>query len=110
MAGRIDLNSVIAMMNQAERDAASASALGQLDFSDEASGEDSKKLPSIVDPKAGKQKFDDAIKPVEKVKPVTLTSNMMMVDPVAQAIEMQSLDSKQQNYLMQAFKLANGRA
>ena len=103
MPGTIDLNSVIAMMNQAAENSQRGAAI-------KAKPHNTTPLLERITAGKGKKAFEDATaqpKPVQSGQP--LSSNMLMVDPVAQAIAVNDLDANQQNYLMQAFTIANGR-
>ena len=93
MPGTIDLNSVIAMMNQAAADTKENAAIGEL------KSYNNLELVKSKFKSKGKEAFDEATKPAANAKPV---------DPQQQVGLIQSLDSNQQNYLMQAFSIVNG--
>lgn len=102
MPGSIDLNSVIAMMNQAAERSQSYRGIKQKPVPDTP-------LAEIEKTEKGKKAFEDAKKAPEPVKVGTpVASNMLTVDPVSQALVMQNMDASQQNYLMQAFNIVNG--
>jgi len=94
MAGTIDLNSVIAMMNAAAEDSRQGAAMSTINLNPQPTP-----LKKKTTPTAGKEAFESITQPAANAQPV---------DPNSQVSLIQSLDAKQQNYLMQAFNIVNG--
>lgn len=111
MSGTIDLNSVIAMMNQAE----SASTNGTSSFQQRPAintnwkslARQEEDLHKEVNPETGKGKQEwDAAQELNK----KVSQNMQPVDPNSQVAVMQTLDADQQNYALVAFNILNSRS
>jgi hypothetical protein len=100
MPGPISLNSIINLMNAAAADTERSNKgdLGFLNVQEEP-------LETIRQPNQGKKSYEEAV----AAPAIKISDNQMPVDPYDQVMKIQSLDSDQQAYLMQAFKLTSSR-
>lgn len=112
MSGTIDLNSVIAMMNQAEN--TSQAGIGgnfmprqsiNTNWKSLAKPDEPLKKETNPNTGRGKQEWDAAQEFNKKV-----SQSMQPVDPNSQVAVMQTLDADQQNYALVAYNILNSRS